>query len=372
MLDGAPITYWIGFHVVILFLIVADLVVLNLGKASARTRDSIIFVLFVFALAASFGIWIGHVEEHQTALEFASGYLIELSLSIDNLFVFLLMFRSFGLAAEDQRKALLLGILGAIVMRGVFIFAGIELLERFAWIQYLFGAILVVAAVRLLLGKKKDAAPTPANQITQWTKGLSKSPKTTFLLAVVAIELVDLVFAIDSVPAVLAISHHPFVVYTSNILAILGLRSLYFLLAAMLERLKPPQRKSMGRRPDHTGRLWREGGPWIGWAVAAGVGAVVVVGSLSPHTPTSAAYHTLAAPPATRPGNVVVVFQPTATEAQIRAALTASGARLVDGPTAADAYVLNVPASRREQALATLRTSKAVVAAQPVDAAGAP
>jgi tellurite resistance protein TerC len=131
----------------------------------------------------------------------------------------------------------LLGILGAIVMRGIFIFAGIALLERFAWIQYLFGAILVVAAVRLMLGKKKDATPTPANQITRWTKGLGKSPRMTFLLAVAAIELVDLVFAIDSVPAVLAISHHPFVVYTSNILAILGLRSLYFLLAGMLERL---------------------------------------------------------------------------------------------------------------------------------------
>ena len=237
MLDGAPITWWIGFHAVVLVLIVADLAILGRGKASAQTRHNFLFVLFLLVLAACFGIWIGHVEGHQTALEFASGYLIELSLSIDNLFVFLLMFRSFGLAAEDQRKALLLGILGAIVMRGVSIFAGIELLERFAWIQYLFGAILVVAAVRLLLGKKKDAAPTPANQITQWTKGLSKSPKTTFLLAVVAIELVDLVFAIDSVPAVLAISHHPFVVYTSNILAILGLRSLYFLLAAMLERL---------------------------------------------------------------------------------------------------------------------------------------
>ena len=237
MLAGVPITYWIGFHAVVLVLIVADLAVLGRGKASAQTLRNFLFVLFLFALAACFGVWIGHTEGHQTALEFASGYLIELSLSIDNLFVFLLMFRSFGLAADDQRKALLLGILGAIVMRGIFIFAGIALLERFAWIQYLFGAILVVAAVRLLLGKKKNAAPTPANQITRWTKGLGQSPRMTFLLAVVAIELVDLVFAIDSVPAVLAISHHPFVVYTSNVLAILGLRSLYFLLAGMLERL---------------------------------------------------------------------------------------------------------------------------------------
>jgi tellurite resistance protein TerC len=238
MLDGAPITWWIGFHVVVLTLIVADLAVLGRGKASNQTRRNFLFVLFLLVLAACFGAWIGHVENQQTALEFASGYLIELSLSIDNLFVFLLMFRSFALDAEGQRKALLLGILGAIVMRGVFIFAGIALLERFAWIQYFFGALLLVAALRLLRGKKEGAAPTPARWITQWTKRWDNNPKATFLLAVVAIELVDLVFAIDSVPAVLAISHHPFVVYTSNIFAILGLRSLYFLLAGLLDRLR--------------------------------------------------------------------------------------------------------------------------------------
>jgi tellurite resistance protein TerC len=238
MLDGAPITYWIGFHVVILLLIVVDLAVLSLGKASARTRDSIIFVLFVFALAASFGVWIGHVQERQTALEFASGYLIELSLSIDNLFVFLLLFRAFGLSPDAQRRALLLGVLGAIVMRGVFIFAGIELLQRFVWIQYVFGALLLVAALRLLRGKKAGSAPAPANWVAQWTKRWGSGAKSTFVLAVIAIELVDLVFAMDSVPAVLAISHQPFVVYTSNIFAILGLRSLYFLLAGLLDRLR--------------------------------------------------------------------------------------------------------------------------------------
>jgi tellurite resistance protein TerC len=238
MLDGAPVAYWIGFHIVVLALIVIDLAVLSLGKASARTRDSIIFVLFVFSLAACFGIWIGHVEEHQTALEFASGYLIELSLSIDNLFVFLLLFRAFGLSAEAQRKALLLGVLGAIIMRGVFILAGIELLQRFSWIQYFFGALLLIAALRLLRGKKAGATPAPAKWITEWTKRWGNSPKSTFVLAVIAIELVDLVFALDSVPAVLAISHHPFVVYTSNIFAILGLRSLYFLLAGLLDRLR--------------------------------------------------------------------------------------------------------------------------------------
>jgi tellurite resistance protein TerC len=239
MLDGAPIAYWMGFHAVVLVLIVLDLAVLGRGEASTQTRHNFLFFLFLLALATCLGIWVGHVDGHQTGLEFASGYLIELSLSIDNLFVFLLMFRSFGLSAELQRKALLLGLVGAIVMRGLFIFAGIELLNRFAWIQYVFGALLVVAALRLLKGKKKTGtAPTSARWITQWTKRWANKPGATFLLAVIAIELVDLVFAIDSVPAVLAISHHPFVVYTSNICAILGLRALYSLLAGLLDRLK--------------------------------------------------------------------------------------------------------------------------------------
>ena len=123
-------------------------------------------------------------------------------------------------------------------MRGTFILAGVELLERFAWVQYFFGALLIVAALRLLRTKKKtDSAPAPAGWVTDWTSRWRTNAKSSFLLAVVAIELVDLVFAIDSVPAVLAISHHPFVVYTSNICAILGLRALYFLLAGLLERL---------------------------------------------------------------------------------------------------------------------------------------
>jgi anti-sigma factor RsiW len=144
--------------------------------------------------------------------------------------------------------------------------------------------------------------------------------------------------------------------------------------AAMLERLKPPTRKDAGLSwfAIRAGDLWRTGRPWIGWTVAAGMGAVLVAGALSPRAPTpAAAYHTLAAPPATRPGNVVVVFQPDATEAQIRTALVASGARLVDGPTAADAYVLSVQPSQRGKALAILRASRPVVAAEAVDTVGA-
>jgi tellurite resistance protein TerC len=236
MLDGAPVAWWVGFHVVVLILIAVDLALLHRGPA--QNRRDFLFVLVLLSLAAGFAVWLGHVEGRQTGLEFASGYLIELSLSIDNLFVFLVMFRSFGLDDEEQRKALLLGIIGAILMRGIFIFAGFELLHRFGWIQYLFGALLLVAALRLLRTKKEGAPPAPAKLIDRWTKRWTSSRRGSFIVAVIAIELVDLVFALDSVPAVLAISHHPFVVYTSNICAILGLRALYFLLAAMLVRLR--------------------------------------------------------------------------------------------------------------------------------------
>jgi tellurite resistance protein TerC len=235
MLDGAPVAWWIGFHVVVVILIVFDLAVPH--RTEGQTRRDSLFVLLLFTLAAGFAVWLGHVEGRQTGLEFVSGYLIELSMSIDNLFVFLLMFRSFGLNPEQQRKALLMGIVGAIVMRAVFIFAGIALLARFAWVEYVFGGVLLVAALRLLRGKKTEKEPAPARWMEQWAKRWT-SPKARFILAVVTIEVVDLVFAIDSVPAVLAITHHPFVVYTSNICAILGLRALYTLLAGLLVRLR--------------------------------------------------------------------------------------------------------------------------------------
>src|SRR3984957_4986244 len=186
MLDGAPIAYWIGFHVVVLVLILVDLVALGRAEKASRTQHNFLFVLLLLALATCFGLWIGQVEGRQSGLEFAAGYLIELSLSIDNLFVFLLMFRSFGLEPEAQRKALLLGIVGAIVMRAVFIFAGIALLERFAWIEYVFGALLLVAAVRLLRGKKKkegDTPPEPAKWIGQRARRWASSPRGTFIVA---------------------------------------------------------------------------------------------------------------------------------------------------------------------------------------------
>ncbi len=241
MLAGTPLAYWIGFHAIALALIVGDLALFNrepgqaASKPRSHTRTNLLFILFLFAAAAAFGIWLSHVRGRQTGLEFASAYLIELSLSVDNLFVFLVMFRAFGLQPAEQRKALLFGVLGAIVMRGLFIFGGIALLTRLSWIQYLFGGLILIAAVRLA---REKAPGRPKRWMAWFTQRDTGSRRRLLLSAVLAIEVVDLVFALDSIPAVLAITNEPFVAYTSNIFAVLGLRSLYFLLADLLERLR--------------------------------------------------------------------------------------------------------------------------------------
>jgi tellurite resistance protein TerC len=250
MFTGIPIGYWIGFHAVVLLVIAFDLVVLNRGAQPSRARNNLLFVLFLIALATCFGGWLARIRGPETGLEFASAYLIELSLSVDNLFVFLVMFRSFGLELREQRKVLLIGVVGAIVMRGLFIFSGVALLERFAWIQYFFGAVLLTAAWRLLRGSSTNdarahpgaAARSRSSASVRWATAIAKrfrgNSNGILLPALIAIELADLIFALDSIPAALAVSHQLFVVYTSNILAILGLRSIYFLLAHLLERMR--------------------------------------------------------------------------------------------------------------------------------------
>jgi tellurite resistance protein TerC len=233
MIAGAPLTYWIGFHAVVLLLLVVDLVLLGRKQDGPRFRSALAWTLFLIALALGFAGFLLHTQGPEHALEFVSGYALEGSLSIDNLFVFLVLFKSFGLTVGEQHRALLYGVLGAIVLRAFFIVAGVALLDRFESMQYIFGALLLYAAWRLVRQKKgKDAAPT----ISQWVqnRGWRVSP---LLLAVLTIEVTDLVFAIDSVPAVLGVTHDTFIVYTSNIFAILGLRSLYFVLQSLLHRL---------------------------------------------------------------------------------------------------------------------------------------
>jgi tellurite resistance protein TerC len=233
MIAGAPIAFWLWFHAAVLLVLLVDFFWLQ-KKSETSIRPSVVWTILLVLLSLGFAGFLYFDRGQQSALEFISGYAIELSLSVDNLFVFLLLFGSFGLNAAAQRRALTWGIAGAIVMRGIFILAGVALLERFAAVEYLFGAVLLVAAIRLLL-QKEGRHQQPA-----WINWLTKSgPRSsTFVLAVIAIEVTDLVFALDSVPAVIAISHQTFIIYTSNICAILGLRSLYFVLAGMLHKLR--------------------------------------------------------------------------------------------------------------------------------------
>jgi tellurite resistance protein TerC len=170
-------------------------------------------------------------QGRQTALEFVAGYAIETSLSIDNLFVFLVLFQGFRINRERQHTSLVWGIAGAVVLRALFIAAGITLLGRFEWITWLFGLVLLYAAWKLLRGGSAHAV------IPEWIRRMQPA-KGSLLPVILAVEVTDVLFAVDSIPAVLAVSHNPFVVYTSNIAAILGLRSLYFVLAAMLDRFR--------------------------------------------------------------------------------------------------------------------------------------
>lgn len=202
--------------------------------------------------ALAFALFVLRTMGGDAATQYLAGYAIEEALSIDNLFVFLLLFKLFRIDALHQPKVLFWGVVGAIVMRGAFIAAGIELLTRFEWVSYIFAIVLLLAAIKLVLPEDK----TKKDELPGWLKWISelhpvslrqdrfvarengRQMMTVLLLALIAIEFTDLVFAIDSIPAVLSITRQPFLAYTSNIMAVMGLRSLYFLLAHLLTRLK--------------------------------------------------------------------------------------------------------------------------------------
>jgi len=238
MFAGASPGFWIAFHAIVAVLLFVDLGLLQRKGRSASLRVAWGWTVVLAALAFCFALFLSHTQGKQHGLEFLSGYLVEGSLSIDNLFVFLLMFRSLGLDIDQQHRVLLWGVFGAIVMRGAFIFVGASLLARFQWIEYIFGAFLLIAAIRLARHTPgKASAPGPARWFLNRAGG-KRLALSTFFLIVLAVEATDLVFALDSIPAVLAITRDTFIVYTSNIFAILGLRSLYFVLASALDRLR--------------------------------------------------------------------------------------------------------------------------------------
>ena len=208
-------------------------------------------MLWVLA-SLGLGSWVWHRLHAEAALQYFAGYAMEEALSVDNLFVFLLLFRIFKIPEGKQGKVLFWGVAGAVVLRGAFIAGGLGLLVRFAWLDYAFGLLLLAAAVRLLIPETAGEVDQPPRWLRWLTRVSPVSPShdhffdrvdgrllpTVLLLVLVAIELTDIVFALDSIPAVLSITRAPFLAYTSNIMAVMGLRSLFVLLAAMLSRLR--------------------------------------------------------------------------------------------------------------------------------------
>jgi tellurite resistance protein TerC len=232
MIAGASWEWWLGFHAVIAAVLVADSLMPGHRRESRHAQLFVWLTTVGLALAAAgFAGWIAVTMGKQTALEFVAGYTIETSLSIDNLFVFLVLFEGFRISAQRQHTALQWGVWGAFVLRATFIAVGVTLLQRFQWITWIFGLILLYAAWRLVRGGSTRAA------IPEWIVRLQPA-KGSLLPVILAVEVTDLLFATDSIPAVLSITHNPFVAYTSNVAAILGLRSMYFGLAAVLERFK--------------------------------------------------------------------------------------------------------------------------------------
>lgn len=241
---------WSIFALLMTVMLVIDLG-LNRKGHTVSFKEALTWSSIWVGLALAFNTAIYFTMGSGKALEFFSGYLIEKSLSVDNLFVFIMIFSYFGIRGHHQARILKWGIIGALVMRAVFVFAGIELLARFNWLFYIFGALLVVTAIKMAFGKEGTFEPeknlivrlirkvVPVTRrthgdwfITRRRKLIVASP---LLVALIIIEWSDLVFAIDSIPAIFAITLDPFIVFTSNIFAIMGLRALYFLLANVLE-----------------------------------------------------------------------------------------------------------------------------------------
>lgn len=259
---------WVGFNVLVLALLALDLGVLHRKAHVIGTREAAGWSVFWIALSLIFNAGVWYFMGPKAGLEFLTGYLIEKALSVDNIFVFVLIFAYFQVPPKYQHRVLFWGIIGALVMRGAMIAAGAFLLERFHWIIYVFGGFLVITGIRMAFHDEADIKPESnpvlrlvrkimpvtshyhgqrllirrseleGDTVVQPTGGGSKFPyiATPLLIVLLVVETTDLIFALDSIPAIFAITRDPFLVYTSNVFAILGLRALYFLLASVIER----------------------------------------------------------------------------------------------------------------------------------------
>jgi len=243
---------WAVFGAVVLFALVFDRAIFGKPKAHISFREAAIRSVFFITVGLAFAVYVYVRENMDAAVTYLVAYLVEESLSVDNLFVFLVLFTYFKVSEVQQQRVLVWGIIGAVVMRGIFIFAGAALLHRFHWMTYVFGAFLLITGGKLLIRKEEEVDPEDnialklARRYLRTTKethgekffvvkdGIRHA--TPLFLVLVVVEFTDLLFAVDSVPAVLAISDDIFVVYTSNVMAILGLRALYFVLSGMMSR----------------------------------------------------------------------------------------------------------------------------------------
>lgn len=244
------ILFWVLFNLFVVVMLVLDLGVFNRKAHSISFREALAWSAMWITLAIGFGVLVYFWHGRTAGLEFATGYLIELSLSVDNLFVFLVIFRFFRVPDKLQHRVLFWGILGALITRGFFIVAGVGLIQRFHWIIYVFGALLVYSGIKLMRQGDEEIHPerNPVLRLFRrwipvtddyvgekfWVRrpGLHATPLVIVLLVV---ETTDILFAVDSIPAVLAITLNAFIVYTSNVFAIMGLRSMYFAVAGMMD-----------------------------------------------------------------------------------------------------------------------------------------
>ncbi|HKK46718.1 MAG TPA: TerC family protein, partial [Balneolaceae bacterium] len=242
---------WAAFNVFIIVMLIIDLTVFHRKSHEEGIKEALMWTGFWIALAVLFGIGIYYFMGPHSALDYYTGYLIEKSLSVDNIFVFLLIFSYFQVPAEYQHKVLFWGIFGALVMRFLFIATGVALLQRFHWIIYVFGAFLIFTGIKLALDKDKEVHPerNPVLKLFRkfvpttksyngskfFVKKMGKVMATPLVVVLIVIETTDVVFALDSIPAILSITRDEFIVYSSNAFAILGLRALYFAVSGLMK-----------------------------------------------------------------------------------------------------------------------------------------
>ena len=246
--------HWIAFNLFVVIAVALDLGVFHRKAHKIAMREALLWSLAWIALALTFALVLLYFNGRQPALEFLTGYIVEKALSVDNLFVFLVVFRVFAVKDEYQQRVLGYGILGALILRGAMIAAGTALIEHFSWIMYVFGAFIVLVGVHMLIARHEESDPQKNFLVRYFSKHLRLTKEysgekfftrlngqlfaTPLFLVLLVVEITDVTFAVDSIPAVFGITRDPFIVFTSNVFAILGLRALYFLLAAVLEKLR--------------------------------------------------------------------------------------------------------------------------------------